>query len=381
MKIGIITQPLATNYGGILQNYALQFTLRKLGHNPVTIDWNASNSFKEELWRKKQRILYQLGVKGVEKPIYIPNKRDFNIISKQIDYFINKYIERTDKITKEEGFKKSVEGLGCEALVVGSDQVWRPGYNGFPKAMFLDFTQEINLIRVAYAASFGTSKWEYTPQMTTICAKLAKNFDLVTVREDSGVSLCRDRLGIEAAHVLDPTMLLTKEDYECLVICEKEPQSKGNLFHYILDPSEEKKSLIEDVASRQGLKPFTIMPKCQAENRTRWDVKHRINDCVFPSVTCWLRGFMDAKMVIVDSFHGAVFSIIFNKPFWIIENSNRGNARFESLLRMYGLEDRMIDAANATPNDWDKPIDWARVNGKKEEKRQESINLLKKALG
>ncbi len=380
MKIGILTQPLATNYGGILQNYALQYTLKQFGHNPVTIDWNASNSIKEELWRNKQRLLYSLGVEGIEKPIYFPNKNDSRAISKYTDYFINKYIEKTEKITKEKGFKKVVDKLGCKALIVGSDQVWRPGYNGFPKAMFLEFAQEMIVKRIAYAASFGSSKWEYTSQMTTICSMLAKKFDIITVREDSGVLLCKEYLGVEAQHVLDPTMLLNKDEYENLVYTEKEPQSLGDLFHYILDPSAEKNSLINEASNNQGLTPFTIMPKCQAENRSRWDVKHRINDCVFPSVTSWLRGFMDAKMVIVDSFHGAVFSIIFNKPFWIIENSNRGNARFESLLGTFNLKDRLISLKDIPQIEWNAPVDWASVNRIRKEKQQECIDLLRKAL-
>ena len=125
------------------------------------------------------------------------------------------------------------------------------------------------------------------------------------------------------------------------------------------------------MAVEKGLKPFTVMPKCQAENRTRWDVKNRIEDCVFPSVTSWLRGFMDAEMVIVDSFHGAVFSIIFNKPFWVIGNSKRGNARFESLLGLYGLEDRMITPGDSV--DWGKTIDWDRVNEIREREKEKSL--------
>ena len=87
---------------------------------------------------------------------------------------------------------------------------------------------------------------------------------------------------------------------------------------------------------------------------------------------------MDAEMVVVDSFHGAVFSIIFNKPFWVIGNSKRGNARFESLLGMFGLEDRMIDAGLVI--DWNTPIDWQRVNDIKEKERNRCIELLKGSL-
>lgn len=378
MKIGILTQPLANNYGGLLQNFALQQVLKRMGHDPLTIDWNASDSLKEKLWRKKQGILFKFGVKGVERPLFYPSMADDRIISRNTDYFINKYIERTKTIKSESGFNKAAKELKCNAFIVGSDQVWRPGYNGFPKAMFLDFAEGMDVLRIAYAASFGTSKWEFTPEMTQECSRLAKKFDLITVREKSGIDLCREHLGVEATHVLDPTMLLNREDYEKIVLAEDEPKSEGMLFHYILDPSEEKRGLIERLAAEQCLQPFTIMPKCQKENRTKWDVKHRIEDCVFPTVTSWLRGFMDAEMVFVDSFHGAVFSIIFNKPFWVIANSNRGNARFESLLGMFGLEDRKIE-----PNrdvSWEGSIDWVKVNSIREKERIKSLELLKRAL-
>lgn len=378
MKIGILTQPLHNNYGGLLQNYALQQVLKGIGHEPVTIDWNATSSLREKLWRIKQNNLFKLGFKGVKKPLYYPNRTDEAVISRNTDYFISKYISKTQTITSESEFSKVARGLNCGAFVVGSDQVWRPGYNGFPKAMFLDFTDGMKVIRIAYAASFGTSVWEFSAELTKDCARLAKKFDLITVREKSGLNLCREHFGVEATWVLDPTMLLNREDYEKVVFLEKEPKSEGTLFHYILDPNDEKKSLIEKVADEMNMKPFTIMPKYQAENRTKEDVKKRIEDCVFPSVTSWLRAFMDAEMVVVDSFHGAVFSIIFNKPFWVIANAERGNARFESLLGLYGLEDRMISPGDKV--DFTKEIDWMRVNAIREREKKRCIDLLRNAL-
>ena len=380
MKIGILTQPLHNNYGGLLQNYALQQVLKGMGHKVEMVDWNPGKvePVKEWLWRRKMWLLYMID-KNVAKPAYRPNKREFSIISQYTSHFVEKYLSVVPVEAKsDQDFGTIVKNEQIKALVVGSDQVWRPSYNPLLSSMFLKFAEDMDVKRIAYAASFGTSKWEFSTQMTAECSALSKKFDLITVREKSGVDLCREHLGVDATWVLDPTMLLNSEDYEKLVVAENEPKSVGTLFHYILDPSEEKKSLIERVAEDKGLNPFTIMPKCQTENRTKWDVKNRIEDCVFPSVTLWLRGFMDAQMVIVDSFHGAVFSIIFNKPFWVIGNSKRGNARFESLLGLYGLEDRMITAGEAV--DWNKPIDWTRVNEIREREKERCFSLLKGAL-
>ena len=94
--------------------------------------------------------------------------------------------------------------------------------------------EKIKAKKIAYAASFGTDQWELTPEQTAIAAPLAQKFDLVTVREDSGVCLCKDYLNVNAFHVLDPTMLLAKENYIRLMEQEKEPKSTGNLFNYIL---------------------------------------------------------------------------------------------------------------------------------------------------
>lgn len=381
MKIGILTQPLHNNYGGLLQNYALQQVLKSMGHEVETVDWfpEKTRTLKEWLWQKKELLLSVL-LKDREKPRYQLTEKEEVVIGRNTHHFTKKYIT---VCPKKVGRVEELNGIDADyrygAYVVGSDQVWRPCYNStMMSAMFLGFTEKKDVKRIAYAASFGTSAWEFSPALTDVCARLAKKFDCITVREKSGVDLCREHFGVNATWVLDPTMLLNHKDYEKLVLAENEPKSVGTLFHYILDPSEEKKALIERVAEEKGFKPFTIMPKCQAENRTKWDVKHRIEDCVFPSVTSWLRGFMDAEMVIVDSFHGAVFSIIFNKPFWVIGNSKRGNARFESLLGLYGLEDRMITPDETV--DWKKPIDWERVNVIREREKERCILLLNKAL-
>jgi len=382
MKIGILTQPLHNNYGGLLQNYALQQVLKGMGHEVETIDHGEKSVsyFHKKLSKVKAYLKYFLLPSHYQKPRYTPSSKEIAIIRKNTNYFINKYISRTKVLHSSNEFVEISKPNKYDAYVVGSDQCWRPRYNSsFLSEMFLRFAEnQTNVKRIAYATSFGTDEWEFTPEKTSQCAALAKKFDLITVREESGIVLCRKKLGVDATHVLDPTMLLDKEDYIKLVENEGEPQSLGNLFYYILDPSAEKKALIEDIAAKNGLKAFTIMPKYQAENRTKEDVKKRIEDCIFPSVTSWLRAFKDAEMVIVDSFHGAVFSIIYNKPFWVLANKKRGNARFESLLGMFGLEDRLISPEDRV--DWSRKIDWERVNTVREEKKEHCKLLLKSIL-
>lgn len=376
MKIGILTQPLHANYGGLLQNYALQQTLIRAGYEVETIDWEGDSGLRETLYKMKVRVLHTLLPNKYPQLGYKPNNNEQAIIQRNTNHFINTYINHTEAMHSYDGFVRQAAKGKYDAYVVGSDQCWRPCYNAFLSSMFLDFVQDKQVKRIAYAASFGTDKWEFTPQQTAVCAPLSKKFDMVSVREDSGVKLCEEHLGVNAVHVLDPTMLLTKEDYVQLIEKEKEPESNGSLFNYILDPDIKKSAFIQKVAKSKGLKAFQVLPKCQTETRTKEDIKYRIEDCVFPGVTTWLRAFMDADMTIVDSFHGMVFSIIFNKPFWAIGNVSRGMSRFTSLLKMFHLEDRLLDADNLNDVDFSKPIDWTKVNSMLEEKRRECKSLL-----
>lgn len=380
MKIGILTQPLQSNYGGLLQNYALQQVLIRAGHEVETIDWAIPVSLHEKLYRIKECLLAVVMPQNHKKPRYIPTENENAVIKHNTNHFIKMYIQHTEPVIDLDVFGKQVIIGEYDGFVVGSDQCWRPCYNRYLKAMFLNFAEGKLVKRVAYAASFGTDNWEFTSEMTDLCLSLVRKFDLVTVREDSGVKLCKEHFGVDATHVLDPTMLLSQEDYIRLIEVEKEPHSVGTLFNYILDPDEKKTAFINRVAGGMKLKPFQVLPKYQAETRTKEDVKKRIDDCVYPGVTTWLRAFMDAEMTIVDSFHGMVFSILFNKPFWVIGNTERGLSRFSSLLTIFGLEDRLLDVSELDKVDFNQPIDWERVNRLLNQKREKSKNLLLNSL-
>lgn len=188
MKIGIITQPLHNNYGGILQNYALQQALILLGHGPITIDWKSSkvSPIKAQAYAIKQWILRNiLCKKNVYTPKYLPNEEEIRIISRNNIEFIDKYINRTSIVDSLEGFLSETKNRNLRALIVGSDQVWRPSYAcGRLSEMFLSFAESIDIKRLSYAASFGTDKWEFTPEETSECARLAQKFFFVSVRED-----------------------------------------------------------------------------------------------------------------------------------------------------------------------------------------------------
>ena len=379
MKIGILTQPLHSNYGGLLQCFALQTVLNRLGHKTWVVrrdyyGMKKISSITIIIHYIKQVVKFLLG-RGFVKPYQC----QINFVRKNTRKFISKYITRqTEHLTNNESLKKCHEKHKFDAYVVGSDQVWRPCYSPCITNYFLGFCSPNEKVkRVAYAASFGVDEWEFNEEDTKICRDLVQYFDAISVREDSAITLCEKYLNRnDALHVLDPTMLLEKEDYITLVEKEKEPKSLGNLFCYVLDESEEKEHVIKTIVKKTNTIPFTQMPKCGVSG---YNLKYRLNDCVFPTVTAWLRAFMDAEMVVTDSFHGCVFSIIFNKPFWVIGNKERGMARFNSLLSIYGLEDRLITCDNL-PSDFTRLIDWQKVNNIRKDWKVKSLNFLKNNL-
>lgn len=350
MKICILTQPLGTNYGGLLQAYALQTILKRMGHEVWTEDRKYYSSYIERIKLLIARLIKYRG-------FYYSTKEQEQFIAHNAASFIHKYITTTEPIsscTKEE-----LRKYHFDAYVVGSDQVWRPIYSPYLPNYFLDFTVGQHVKRVAYAASFGTPEWEFSAEQTKQCARLVKNFDAVSVRENSGVELCRRYLGIDAVHLLDPTMLLDKEDYIYLVEQEQVPASGKNLMVYVLDQSEEKEAIIKKVSQVLGLFSNVVMP----QKDFREVGSKEIEQCVFPPVTDWLRGFMDAEYVVTDSFHGTVFSILFNKPFVVIANKERGMARFTSLLKMFNLEDCLVySRENVTNEKLRTPVSFEKVN-------------------
>lgn len=376
MKIGVLTLKLETNYGGLLQAYALQTTLQRMGHNPVFLQrYNADlhklswGSFIRYLKLSLSRI------KGTK--VFIPDQLSVETIKQNTDIFVNRYFTRSPYLRSTSELKSYTEKERFEAYVVGSDQVWRPGYSVCLPNYFLDFAVNKDVKRVAYAASFGVDKWEFRPKEERVCAPLAQKFDAISVREESGVRLCREHLGVTATPVLDPTLLLDKSDYVKLIEDAGEEKRKGNLFCYVLDKAKVMDDVIGYVSKETGLTPFFTMPKYKLNKENE---KNHLEECVFPRVTVWLRSFMDAEMVITDSFHGCVFSILFNKPFWVVGNKTRGMARFDSLLSAFDLKSRMVSVDSIKEVEINTPIDWGKVENKRNELRKKSIEFLRAAL-
>jgi hypothetical protein len=373
LNIAILTQPLKNNYGGIIQNYALQKVLSKMGHQTVTINRKSGDS------RPKIKILVSL-FKALFLKYILEQKKpthlDYNKIAAHNYIFLSKYINLSPVIESTSILAEYFNTENFNAVVVGSDQVWRPVYSPNIFNYFLDFLQNRPSIKkVAYAASFGTEEWEYTTEQSNVCSKLIQQFDGVAVREVSGIKLCSENLNRnDAVSVLDPTLLLNAEDYSFLI---GQPKKKIGLFTYVLDVSVEKNKFISNCSVDLNLEIHTN----QAKYKITSSEGKKMEDYVIPPIEGWLQGFRDAEFVITDSFHGTVFSILNQKPFFAIINKGRGASRFESLLSQLGLGDRLIyDVNNVDISQVNKSIDYLKVNQKLELMRKESFYFLKNNL-
>lgn len=362
-KIGLITLPLNNNFGGILQAFALHHYLTNMGFQVIFID----RQYKAK-WYSKLKIFI--------KDRYHSNKSLTNEQKNRINHkpalFIEKYITpKSPVLSSNKSLKSYVKEQKFDAIIVGSDQVWRLEYSlPFYRNMFLDFVKTKNTKKLSYAASFGIDHWNHSTKKTKEINKLLNQFDAISVREDSGVQLCKNIFGLDALHHIDPTLLIDPQTYLKLVIQEKEPKSAGDILVYMLDFSGDRKVVVEKVEKSLNGKVFQV-------NKKASDEEYGLNNAIFPTVTSWLQGFFNAKFTVVDSFHGTIFSILFNIPFITYGNKSRGLTRFNSVLKLFELEERLIlDSEQLNEDLINKPIDWEPVNRKIEELRKDTKSFL-----
>ena len=371
-KIALLTLPLGHNYGGIIQNYALQKVLSKMGHDVLTVNRRADNPHSRiKVLASKYKSDFQRKILQSKNPKYLP----YNTIFKQNLSFINKYIKLSPELESTEALIAYFKKEKFDDVIVGSDQVWRPKYSPDIFNFYLDFIEGSNIKKLAYAASFGTEEWEYSNEQTKKCSELINQFKAVSVRENSGVQISGKYLKMQDAILaLDPTLLLEAEDYSQLI---GEQQNRSGLFTYVLDDAEIKKDFINSCSEYLKLEVSTN----QAKYPTHIYKSDKPEDYIVPSLEGWLQGFRDSDFVITDSFHGTLFSIINKKQFLSLVNVDRGASRFESILKQLGLEDRLVyDVKKFDMAKLENGIDYAEVYSKLNILKDHSLNFLKKNI-
>lgn len=373
MKVAIVTLPLHTNYGGLLQAYALKKVLQQLGHEVTVLDRKdkmpAPKGVKAPLVYMR-RILNRM-LQGAGAPEIFRERRfrkEFPVVSANTSVFVDKYIG--PRIVGS--FRQIREGE-YDAFVVGSDQVWRPRYFPGVEDAFLSFAKGWDVRRIAYAASFGTDELEYESECLDRCMELLGKFDAVSVREEAGVRMCSEWFDCDSAvHVLDPVMLLSSDEYKELAACAHEHPAKGKMVTYILDKTPHKQRVADFIKGVSGLQVHDI-------SVSPYDREVPLEARVVPPVEQWLAGFADAEFVVTDSFHGCVLSILLHKRFIAIGNPGRGMSRLQSLVDMFGLDLRLVHGID--PEDdgefFMSEPDWEHVDAVLTERRAGCIEFLR----
>lgn len=377
MKIGILTQPLHYNYGGVLQNWALQQVLTRLGHEPETIALHYSLVRTPKLIFLRtlslfKTVLHKCFFVRSERKIHNPFGRRYSVRAFTCDdNFISHKINSSPLLFCHKALLSLVEKRKYDAFIVGSDQVWREEYSPRIETFFLDFLSEEDMrSKIAYAASFGLEQNYISEEKLPLCKRLLQRFDAVSVREDGGLKIVREEFGRKAVvKVLDPTLLLSADDYLRLIKPTDRNSGDAYVAAYILDDNEDKRNIVASVSKVRGKDVRTMSASFAGRD--------------MPTISQWLANIAFADFVVTDSFHGCVFSIIFRKPFIAIGNQWRGLNRFTSLLNEFGLSNRLIlnyldfqkNSASQT-----SAIDFADVHNKLGSMCQHSLNFLTNVL-
>lgn len=371
MRVALLTLPLIYNYGGILQAYALQKKINDLGAECtlMDVDLPVYPYYRRPLTVLNRCLLRLLKKSKCEIIPYWMNKRTERIISQNTRKFVEEKIK--NKTTLLSSPRKIKEEF--DTYIVGSDQVWRRSISLKIEDYLFGFIKGDKRL-CSYAASFGVDYWEFNNKKTRKIESLLSRFSMITVREDSAVKLLHEKIGINSIQVVDPTLLLSNEEYLSIVGKDRNQKCEKYIFEYILDSNSDKDSIRQLIENQLNLKADRILPREKPRNNSD------AYNCIYRPVEDFITGISEAAFVVTDSFHGTVFSIIFNKPFVVLKNNSRGNTRLESLLRMFGLTDRLISGIDQINRIINHDINWDNVNFKLNEERDKGISLLKEMI-
>lgn len=385
MKIGIITLwQSSDNYGQQLQCWALQQQLLKMGHEPYLIRYDIEHRvlYKSPWWKKliKLMLLY---------PVYkrFKNRKQSKEEKKLVEYNAlknkNRDFEnfRKNNLLMSENFYSSLQELRdnppkADAYIVGSDQVWAHLLSfDENRAMFLDFGDE-NVKRIAYAPSFSMP--EYPEHLKGRLKENLSRFDALSVREQTGIGICKE-LGYNAQVVVDPTMLLKKEDYSKV----KDSASNDNFIYLyylnISSPEEVEWKQLQDFSQKQNLRIVATPASGYISGKEIFN----LCDYIYASIPQWINMIDNARLVVTTSFHGVVFCILHHTPFVYFPlkgNFSRGNNRVVDLCNMLGLTGRIWDVDASFEKMYNEVIDWSEIDVKLDANRMDSINYLKETL-
>lgn len=364
-KVAIITRHAISNYGSVLQAYALQKAIHSFGYDSEIIDYIrfdedykniADTLVKKSSWNKNAftRFVY----KAIQSP-------EYRIMGKAFEKYRSELInESSIRYSSLDELKNNppVADIYC----TGSDQVWGAiGNDQIDGAYFLEFAPK-NKKKIAYAASFG--KTDTCASNQEKIKEYLSVYDCLTVRENSAVDIIHN-LGINhVSQVLDPTLLLDKNDWNSLI---KNDIKDNYILLYQLHSNPAMDSYADSFAKKSGLKLIRLTP-----------LFHRVfksgKAVYLPDLSEFLSYVKNANCMITDSFHGTAFAINFSTPFIDIL-PNETKTRNQSILELTGLTDRILNSYDDF-SFIDKKIDFTNANKKIAKERMDSLKTLKEML-
>ncbi|MBR3652696.1 MAG: polysaccharide pyruvyl transferase family protein [Bacteroidales bacterium] len=378
-KVGIITIVEVNNFGAELQAFATQNALQRLGYDAEIIDYPF---YKNPRHKATQRSRPEFPIpinKRLAEWLYPKMARAKQFLhGNRLDEKRNeRYAKFHHDNTRFSPEYPTIESLYAakmdyDAYVVGSDQVWNPFNYSSLDPYFLRFAPT-NKRKLSYASSFGVSTLpEYTRDYYH---EALLGLDAISVREENALQMVKDVSGKKAQWVLDPTLLLTGKEWMQFATAVDDVPEKYVLI-YEVTPCSYLKEFAVTVANELGLKIVRINREAvrQEEDEEVLNVMD-----AGPAEFIWLFGH--ASVILTNSFHGTAFSLIFNKAFYVVTPARkRNNSRQESLLRMVGLEDRLIVEGAPMPNLKMISVDYSRVNSLLDAQREKSISFLRNAI-
>lgn len=369
-KVAILTWLNNENYGSILQAYALQAFIKNNGYNVVDIDYDASNRAKLINWIKNRNSLNLFGdkIKRKTSKIFSKNTIDFSQRKLKFKDFKKENIVTTRKYSSP---KELIELRNkYDIYVCGSDQIWSPKLMN--PVFYFSFLDKDDY-KISYAPSLGVSNID--DRKKELIKELLKGFNFISVREEKGKELLKDLTKKDITVQLDPTLLLCKEDWEKLLI-NRNNINNEYIFLYLLTPNDKYIEKVKEIAKRENLNVKVVLTDIGPYN-TGFEELSDVGPLD------WLALIKGAKYVFTDSFHGSIFSIIFNKQFILFKRFNdmkKGseNSRIINLSKKFGFEDRIADENTKIGSI--TPIDYTIINKKMYEERIKSQKWLLNAL-
>lgn len=270
----------------------------------------------------------------------------------------------------------------CDTFVTGSDQIWNNLTTlPYSKYFHLDFVSD-EKNKVSFATSFGSSVAPVDEETQKIHSKLLQRYSAISVREDTGIAICKKYYGVRATQLMEPVLDVDMDVWKKLADHSEYPKEKEPyLLAYILDPTAEKANAIKYYANKLGVKYINVLDGFSGRyeyNKGKLNLSNTL-----PNITCYdLLKFMEnAEYIISDSFHGTAFAIAYNKPFISITNMQRGISRFQTLLGKLNLMNRLVDDKAIPHNDkFLSGVDYEHINQVIRSERKRATDWLKNAI-